>query len=157
MNVTYVIPPHELGKFERKFAQKLRLEQQKMLRQAGQQAVALLRAKTADVRDLGGYQNGWRAVAQFNRVEIKNVAPNTPFVEDGRRAGAAQPPIAAIMGWVLRHIGDARAAYPIARAIARRGIKARRAITDPATLDQMADFAAAAARDAWRRAARGAL
>ena len=47
-------------------------------------------------------------------------------MEEGRRAGAAMPPPKALEGWAARHgIRGRGAAFVIARAIARRGIKGR--------------------------------
>jgi hypothetical protein len=48
-------------------------------------------------------------------------------METGRRAGAAMPPLAAIELWAMRKLGldgasAHRAAWPIAQAIARRGL-----------------------------------
>jgi hypothetical protein len=48
-------------------------------------------------------------------------------VEDGRAAGATMPPPAALVqgGWLRRHGIPDSAAFVVARAIGRRGIKAR--------------------------------
>jgi hypothetical protein len=50
--------------------------------------------------------------------------------ETGRRAGAAAPPVAAIMPWVTSKGMPAEAAFVVARAIGRRGIPARRLYTN---------------------------
>jgi len=46
-----------------------------------------------------------------------------PVVEYGRSAGAAMPPPDALLGWLRRHGMDASAAFPVARAIGRRGTR----------------------------------
>ena len=48
-----------------------------------------------------------------------------PVMEEGRRAGAAAPPAAALLGWMRRHGLGGVPPFVIARAIGRRGIKGR--------------------------------
>lgn len=45
-------------------------------------------------------------------------------MDQGRRAGAKMPPPEALRGWMRRH-GMSGSPYPLARSIARRGIKGR--------------------------------
>jgi hypothetical protein len=70
------------------------------------------------------------------------------IVEGGRRPGAKQPPIERIRAWAASRGIAAEMAFPVARAIARRGIRGRhfmragrraaqRAI--PSALERMAD------------------
>jgi hypothetical protein len=47
------------------------------------------------------------------------------YVELGRRPGARPPPSNALHGWLRRHGIPVSAAYVVARAIGRRGIKGR--------------------------------
>jgi hypothetical protein len=84
-----------------------------------------------------------------------------PVMEFGRRPAARQPPSDAIALWARRKLGLSaaeaeRAAYPIARAIGRRGIAAKRFLQRArdrhrATVDRI--FAAVAERIAreWTR------
>jgi hypothetical protein len=51
------------------------------------------------------------------------VARYAGVMEYGRRPGSAPPPTAALIPWVLRHGMPVSAAYPIARAIGRRGLR----------------------------------
>jgi hypothetical protein len=44
-------------------------------------------------------------------------------VHEGRRAGARMPPVDVIRAWAQRHGIDPGAAFPIARAIGRRGTR----------------------------------
>lgn len=46
-------------------------------------------------------------------------------VEGGRKRGSRPPPVAALLPWVRRAGLPPEAAFPIARAIGRRGIKGR--------------------------------
>lgn len=46
-------------------------------------------------------------------------------MEEGRRPGAKPPPPEALEGWMRRHRMDPRAAWALAKAIGRRGIKGR--------------------------------
>lgn len=86
----------------------------------------------------------WRAV-DSTTIIVRNEAPHAVYVENGRRAGARMPPLAPLMKWMrvkgLAHAGrDARgrfataqvaddalrgAAFILARAIARRGLRGR--------------------------------
>jgi len=45
------------------------------------------------------------------------------YVEFGRKPGSRPPPVAALLPWVKRHGMPPSAAFAIARAIAKRGIK----------------------------------
>lgn len=121
----------QLGKFEGRYAKELRAAQQRAMHAVGKAAVRMLAFASTDVKDLGTYQVGWRYQAAFTRLYLKNVSGHAVFVEKGRRAGATMPPIAPIRAWALRHGMPAGAAYPIARAIARRGIPARPTLFRP--------------------------
>lgn len=56
-------------------------------------------------------------------------------LEYGRRPGQTMPPVAAIQQWARRKLGDGSrgTAYIIARAIGRKGTKARHMFRDAAT------------------------
>jgi hypothetical protein len=57
--------------------------------------------------------------------EVRATAPQSIFVERGRRIGAKMPPGGVLLGWMARHGIPARAQFVVRRAIARRGIPAR--------------------------------
>lgn len=59
------------------------------------------------------------------RVEAGSPLEYAQVVEDGRRPGGKMPPIDVIAGWAARHNIPVEAAFPIARAIQRRGIRGR--------------------------------
>jgi hypothetical protein len=121
----------ELGKFEGRFAKELKQAQMRAMHQVGKAAVRMLAFASKDVKDFGSYQTGWRYQAAFTRLYLKNIVPHAVFVERGRRAGAAMPPIAPIRAWAIRHGMPASAAWPIARNIARRGIRPRPTLFRP--------------------------
>lgn len=146
----------DLGKFEGRFAKELRAAQQRAMHQVGKAAVRMLAFASKDVKDFGTYQTGWRYQAAFTRLYIRNVAGHAVFVERGRRAGATMPPLAPIRAWALRHGMPAAAAWPIARAIARRGIPARPTLFRPDIQKSIKEVWAAAMHGAVSDAARRA-
>jgi hypothetical protein len=81
------------------------------------------------------YQRGWTADAYrqstgWTAVRVYNTAAHFAAVEFGRRAGAPMPPLARIRQWCEIRGIDPRAAYPIARKIARDVIPARPVLFD---------------------------
>ena len=86
--------------------------------------------------DRGTYRRGWKFVRVKEGAEVYATTPYAAIVEDGRRPGK-MPPIEPLVGWVKRKglvtgrgkkaQADARgAAFAIARAIAKRGIRGRK-------------------------------
>lgn len=119
------ITTKDLGKFERKFAEDLRANIQIALGDAGPECTKRMRVESASVMDLGGYRVGWRYTAAPMQLKIYNAAPHAIFVEKGRKPFSKMPPLAPILAWVLRHGMDKSLAWPLCRAIAKRGIKGR--------------------------------
>ena len=74
---------------------------------------ALMRDIRADIRPLEAKVHPPRQLAYFK------------VMEHGRRPGRRMPPPRALFGWLRRHGIDQRAAFVVARAIGRRGIKGR--------------------------------
>jgi hypothetical protein len=123
--ITIRIKAAKLGVFERHLQVAIeRGRLMRVLQQAGNKVLPLLKAGSINVRDTGQYQTGWTAWVHGSILSISNRASHFPYVEGGRRPGG-MPPIDVIRDWVLRHGMQANAAFPVARAIARRGIKAR--------------------------------
>lgn len=58
-------------------------------------------------------------------AKVRTATGTARVIEFGRHAGKRQPPVDAIAAWAERRGLAAEAAFPIARAIARRGIKGR--------------------------------
>lgn len=78
-------------------------------------------------RATGKYLRGWSYRRSSKGAVVFNSTGHASFVERGRRRGSRMPPVAAIAAW-MRAKGmdeDAGRAYAIARAIAKRGIRAR--------------------------------
>lgn len=114
--------------------------------------------------DTGAYRASETAGVEQTGPAIITGTVSSPLayamvIEEGRRAGARQPPSGALMSWVARKFGltDPRqirsAAFLVARSIARRGIPAKKPLAraveaNTAFLSQLfgTDFAAAVAR-----------
>ena len=85
-------------------------------------------------RDTGHYRKLFKWVRTSRRVvTLYNLAGYAGVIERGRRKGRKMPPLAAIARWAERRLGlDAdeakRAAYPIAIAISKRGLRPRKVI-----------------------------
>lgn len=77
----------------------------------------------------GDFLRGWRARQSSDGVYVGNISPHSFWVENGRRPGRF-PPIIVIQRWVEMKLQVAgpearRAAFLIARQIARAGTKGR--------------------------------
>ena len=99
------------------------------------------RTRRAGAVNTGRYLAAWKVSKLPNGARVFNQAPYAGVIEQGRRPGKF-PPVTAIERWVTRKLGlkgaEARtAAFLIGRAIQRRGIRARRILTDPANLEAM--------------------
>lgn len=98
------------------------------------QALALAEIKQT-VRDenlvatkslLKSVSTSFSRVTSGYRVGVGSSHPGAEAIEKGRRKGAAMPPVAKILRWMIaRGIeGGPRIAFVIARSISRKGIKA---------------------------------
>jgi hypothetical protein len=141
--------PPFFGKPERGFAKVLRLETQKGLRRAGKKGVTNLRQRSARIKDTGAFKKGWRARAVFTRLEFWNAVMHAQYVEGGRRAGAAMPPVSVIEAWALRKIGIPGLGFVIARNIARNGIRPRPVLKRDDTQARLAGIVAKELTAAW--------
>ena len=87
--------------------------------------VAYLRAQSAGVHGATGeYRSGWFYQVWPKALVVGNHADHALYVEKGRRPGK-RPPMSAIQRWMAAKGIPSRAAFPIARAIGKRGIKGR--------------------------------
>ncbi len=84
--------------------------------------IGVRHAKNEAPDDTGKLKRGVRFTFRGNRGIIESTAKHTPYVIRGRQPGTF-PPVSAILGWVGRHGMPASAAFPVARAIAERGIE----------------------------------
>ena len=87
--------------------------------------------------NVGTYRRSWQTEVTPGRLAVFNRSSYAGIIEygrrPGRRPGARMPPRAAVARWAQRKLGlseaDARAAaFVMARAIAKRGLRARRVL-----------------------------
>lgn len=88
------------------------------------------RGDQAGVFDRGGFRRSWQALPTERGATLRNNAPYAGVVEEGRRPGSRMPPLRVVQRWAARKLAltpkEAKAAaFPIALAIARRGIKGK--------------------------------
>jgi hypothetical protein len=81
----------------------------------------------------GDYRRRWQYQLSSTGGRIFNNHPAAGVIEHGRRSGRKSPPPREIELWARRRLGlsaeeAARAAWPIARAIAKRGLRARKVL-----------------------------
>jgi len=104
------------------------------LRGALRAVSTMQRATTEEgVVNTGFYRMAWKSEALPDGARVYNAAKYAGVIEYGRRPGSF-PPVSVIEHWAQRRLGlskkEARAAaFPIARAIARRGIPGKRVLT----------------------------
>jgi phage gpG-like protein len=96
-----------------------------VLRRAGDLAMREAQTNARQFRDSGALLNSLQARATDMDAVIGSALPYAQAVEEGRRAGARQPPMEALEDWANRQGIDPDALYVIARAIGRRGIEGR--------------------------------
>ena len=80
------------------------------------------------------FLQAWRATPLSNGASVSNTRTYAGVIEEGRRKGGKMPPNAEIMHWAQRRLGISaqeakNLAYPIALAIAKRGLKPRRVLS----------------------------
>ncbi len=89
-------------------------------------AEAVRLTNEAGVVDRGFYKRGFRAKRLSNGAEMVNAVPHAGVIEFGRRPGRPGPPLAPILAWVRRKMGDDfrgefKAAKGLAATMAPRG------------------------------------
>ena len=87
---------------------------------------------TGGAVNTGFYKRAWKMEKLSNGVRVYNAAPYAGIIENGRRPGRF-PPLKVIEKWAQRRLGLSakeakRAAFPIAKAIAKRGLLARKVL-----------------------------
>lgn len=153
MTVDIRVDPDDLAALERKLGTIARPALERVVERSAPIAERLARADAP--RDTGGIANSLHAQARGLEMNVRSTHPGALAVEFGRQS-TQMPPVGAIRAWAARH-GLEEFAFPIARAIARRGIKgrffmkrARQRLGDieiPALLRRAADEI----EGAWRR------
>jgi hypothetical protein len=86
---------------------------------------------TGGAVNYGVFKRSWRSQKTSYGGVVYNLSPYADIIERGRRAGSRFPPLRIIAQWAQRRLGLSRqeaerAAYPIARAIAQRGLIGRK-------------------------------
>ena len=92
------------------------------------QTIAVIGERTAKQRvpeDTFALKRSIHSDARPMSARIYSMKAYAMPVEYGRRKGSRPPPVRALMGWARRKLGNPNLAYPVAKAIARRGIKGR--------------------------------
>lgn len=89
---------------------------------------------TGGAVNTGAYLRQWKVIRTPNGAVIVNASSYAAIIEYGRRPGSKLPPKAAVIAWARRRLhlsaeDAARRWYPIARAIARRGLVGRKIMT----------------------------
>jgi hypothetical protein len=139
----YSIKPNLLGRAEKRLARQFRATRvERQLRAAGAEIKKYLQARSSGVYYKGDYSKGWYALVYRSTMVVGNKAKHWIFVEKGRGANKRMPPVSIIREWVIAKGMEASAAFPIARAIGKRGITARPLFLLPTTqraLDAIVD------------------
>jgi len=86
----------------------------------------------------GEYKRRWQFELTATGGRVFNDHPAADVIERGRRAGSRMPPPDTIKLWVKQRLGLSdeeaeKAKFPIALAIAKRGLAGRRVLTNPGT------------------------
>lgn len=86
---------------------------------------------TGGAFNTGEFNRAWKAEGTDYGARVYNDRPYAGVIEGGRRPGSRFPPMKLVARWAQRRLGlsekeAARAAYPIAKAIAKRGLKGRK-------------------------------
>ena len=132
IQVTYKLDPRDLPQRLKRAARRFPYAVDVGLRRAGRWAVQSAELRTAwrDKIDTRRMIQSFTFCVVDHTLRVTNVAFHHQFVEHGRRAGSL-PPVSVISAWAARKLGNAALGWPIAKKIARDGIKPTRIITGP--------------------------
>lgn len=128
---TQQVDIHEAAKAMKVWAKKLGWRINLAVWKVAAEAPEIIRqtsaAMTPRPHATGAYERGWTYRRSSKGATVFNKMPYASFVERGRRRNSRMPPVSAILAWLrAKGLGEDRGrAYLIARAIARRGIRAR--------------------------------
>jgi hypothetical protein len=136
----------EFAKYHRRLAENLRPTLMRGVRSGAQRAISYLIDQTRKAPpanpggigsggavNTGAFIRGWRSFALPDGAVIKNIEAHGPIVDGGRRPGKF-PPRWALVPWIMRRLKKSKAEaealyYPIAKAIASRGLIARQILS----------------------------
>lgn len=128
MRYVFVVDASKLGLVNKERARMFAREVGQAFARCSARAVEELKDRTVQAGkvDLGLLAASWEGkvgdVPGGVHAVLSNSAPHHPYVELGRRAGGAMPPVDKLSAWCGRKLGDPTLGYVVARAIARRGI-----------------------------------
>lgn len=146
LNLSFTVSPRNFGKYEARLGRKVKPMVLRITRQWGRDTVRELRTDTArrNVVHKRRFLRGWVAKrVNWHRMRVYNRAKHAIYIEAGRRKGAKMPPARVIVRWarekgILAKMARGRTlsrkqetalVYPIRRAIAKRGIPAKKFVT----------------------------
>jgi hypothetical protein len=127
MRRTVQVDPRKLGRYENWLAGMFRERRvRSALAAAGKASVQMLEVRSQHINYKNRFRRSWYWVVRGgDKLVIGNHQPYAQFVEFGRRANKAMPPLAVIREWcIVKGLGP-QAAFPVARKIAIQGIAAR--------------------------------
>lgn len=92
--------------------------------------------------DTGGYKLRWHWYLTRTGGGLRNSHPAADVIERGRRRNRKRPPLKVIKAWSRRRLGLSEAEaetakYAIANAIAKRGLRGRKVLTNSTTHDKI--------------------
>lgn len=156
MSFAVTIKAEDVAKRRIAAGRKMRVKVVKMQRDFGKYGVAYYKQKTMD-RGIFAFGKFYRGISYTQSKEygasvtLVNKAAHAVYVEMGRRAGARMPPVSALIPWVMKKFGvpykQARGiAFAVAKKIARRGIRARKIMTNENYRKHLASYYTKACR-----------
>lgn len=155
----------DLGKFEARLARETPAAFERFHETMARRVLLIMQQETRRQKAVfrGRLIRSWRISRGQRRAEmlIRNIAPYADVVDGGRRPNSRMPPSSVLVPWIQQRFGVSRKqaqrlAYPVARAIARKGIRPRRIVENGAAeVRRVYDHALRGMWDAHvRRAAR---
>jgi hypothetical protein len=155
IQVTYRLSPRRFGKWQKELGERVPAAIDRGLTAAGRFAVQSAQLRTAwkGKTDLRGFISGFGfAVLPDHTLQVFNRAEHARFVEGGRGSSVKLPPIRLISEWAARKLGNYALGWPIAKAIAKRGIKPTPIMTSPAFAAKLREMAQREVRKALESA-----
>lgn len=149
--------PAQMGKFHRRLLQLEPQAAKAAMLATERLGIASLRARTvsADKLDTRALVRGWWSRRTRDGFVLGNRALHHPNVERGRLPGR-MPPVSVIEAWAARKLGRRGLGWPIARAIAKRGIRPTPILTSVAFRERLREISRRETERRWLAASRRA-
>lgn len=131
-SITLRLQARQIGKYERRLGALMYRVYAQTTSKVGRSLVKDLRRRTEQNRSVwrGRVLRGWAwQRVRWDRILVHNRAEHAVWVELGRRPGSRMPPVSKLRPWALAKLGDERLAWPVAKSIAKKGIKPKPTIT----------------------------